>query len=603
MAIHPGSLQQRFTFFLILPVALLLVGMGVAVFFYARDLLLDEWREASVLKLQRAAHEMDMHLARIKDGIRLVHEASGESYPEGYHRWALEHLRRMEGVQQVALTWSEHDSEASAPPARRAGGIHAGHMRRSPGGLVREITPPVFDARGQHGTVTLISVLLSDRAQVLGRLEVTAGFDEMFRGVIESGWWQSSKAFLVDDQGRVLVCTVPGRHLALSETGDPLEAATFQRMQAAESGTVMGAGHPPKEVSGFYRLHEAPWVLVMIAPGEEILAPVIRARWGFTVAILLTVALLVTLIRLVTARAVRDIRRLSDAALKLSRGEFGDPLPIEGRDELAELVGSFNRMTRQLRERLELKRDLGLAKEVQQNLLPAGPPVVPGLDVAGRSVYCQETGGDYYDWIPVDGPDGEARLWTAVGDVVGHGLSAALLMTTVRALLRGRLDGPGDMAQKACDFNRLLCRDTAASGSFVTLFLLEIDLGRGRMEWVRGGHDPGLLYRARADEWVELGGPGMAFGVAPECVYAADHQSAFEPGDIVLIGTDGVWETQNAAGENFGKARVTEVVRAHRADAAEVILQAVLGALDGFRGQAPQEDDVTLVVIKAVGVP
>jgi sigma-B regulation protein RsbU (phosphoserine phosphatase) len=399
------------------------------------------------------------------------------------------------------------------------------------------------------------------------------------------------------------VCTVPGHHLALSESGDPLENATFQRMQAAGSGTVMGAGHPPKEVSGFYRLHEAPWVLVMIAPGEEILAPVIRFRWGLTAAIVLTVGLLVTLIRLVTAGAVRDIRRLSEEALKLSRGEFGEPLPVEGRDELAELVGSFNRMTRQLRERLALKRDLGLAMEVQQNLLPAAPPVIPGLDIAGRSVYCQETGGDYYDWIPVGEPDGATRLWTAVGDVVGHGISAALLMTTVRALLRARLDGPGDMAQKVCHLNRLLCRDTAASGSFVTLFLLEIDPAQGRMQWVRGGHDPGLLYRARTDDWVELGGPGVALGVAAECVYAADRQAGFALGDIVLIGTDGVWETQNAAGENFGKARVSDVVRAHRADTAGGILQAVLGALEEFRGRAPQEDDVTLVVIKAVDAP
>ena len=103
---------------------------------------------------------------------------------------------------------------------------------------------------------------------------------------------------------------------------------------------------------------------------------------------------------------------------------------------------------------------------------------MPGLDIAGRSLYCQETGGDYFDYIPLADPAGGLRLCVAVGDVVGHGISAALLMTTVRALLRGRLDQPGSIAEAVCDVNRLLCQDTAASGSFVTLFLLEVGLRR-----------------------------------------------------------------------------------------------------------------------------
>jgi sigma-B regulation protein RsbU (phosphoserine phosphatase) len=307
----------------------------------------------------------------------------------------------------------------------------------------------------------------------------------------------------------------------------------------------------------------------------------------------------VALIRLVTARMVVDIRRVSEEALRLSRGEFGDPLPVAGEDEVSELTRSFNRMTRQLRERLALKRDLGLAMEVQQNLLPSAAPTIPGLDIAGRSVYCQETGGDYFDYIPFSGPSGEMRVWAAVGDVVGHGVSAALLMTTVRALLRGRLDLPGGMAQKVCDINRLLCKDTSASGSFVTLFLLEVDPAAGRLEWVRGGHDPGLLYRARTDAWEELAGPGMALGVEEACVYVGGSGAGFGLGDIVMIGTDGIWETRNPRGETFGKQRVADVVRAHRDRPAERILEEVLRELDRFRGRADQEDDVTLVVIKS----
>jgi sigma-B regulation protein RsbU (phosphoserine phosphatase) len=186
--------------------------------------------------------------------------------------------------------------------------------------------------------------------------------------------------------------------------------------------------------------------------------------------------------------------------------------------------------------------------------------------------------------------------------VVGHGISAALLMTTVRALLRGRLDRPGGMAERVGDINRLLCRDTEVSGSFVTLFLLEVDPVAGRLEWVRAGHDPGLLYRGQADACEELGGPGMALGVEESYAYTDAAWEGFAAGDIVLIGTDGVWETQNPDGEIFGKSRVSDIVRAHRGQPAERIVREVLEVLERFRGRADQEDDITLVVIKAVPV-
>jgi len=249
--LRPATLRGRFTLFLILPVTAILFVMGLVGFFYARDLLLDQWREAAILKLQRAAHQMDMHLVAIKEGIRLFHETPGARYDESYHAWALD------------------------------------------------------------------------------------------------------------------------------------------------------------------------------------------------------------------------------------------------------------RITHQLKERLRLKEAMDLAVEVQQNLLPASPPSVPGLDIAGRSLYCQETGGDYFDYIFRPGATGRPRWCVAVGDVVGHGISAALLMTTVRALLRSRLDQAGPMAAAVGDVNRLLCRDTASSGGFVTLFLLEVNPATGGLEWVRAGHDPALMYRAAADDFLE----------------------------------------------------------------------------------------------------
>jgi sigma-B regulation protein RsbU (phosphoserine phosphatase) len=294
-----------------------------------------------------------------------------------------------------------------------------------------------------------------------------------------------------------------------------------------------------------------------------------------------------------------EIQRVSEAALRLSQGEFGDPLPLKSRDELGELTHSFNLMTRQLRERLHLKEAMNLAMEVQQNLLPASPPSVPGLDIAGRSLYCQETGGDYFDYILRPGPAGPPRLCVAVGDVVGHGISAALLMTTVRALLRSRLDKTGPIAAAVCDVNRLLHQDTASSGSFVTLFLLEVNSDAATLEWVRAGHDPALLYRAATDDLQELGGPGMALGVDDACPYLSGWRPGLVDGDVLLIGTDGIWETRNAFAEKFGKKRIGRILRNHHHLSSESILQAILKALEEFRGEGPLEDDITLLVIKA----
>jgi sigma-B regulation protein RsbU (phosphoserine phosphatase) len=342
-------------------------------------------------------------------------------------------------------------------------------------------------------------------------------------------------------------------------------------------------------------------VLVMIAPGSEILAPVIQLRTLTSIFGACFIVAIIALIRWVVVRTTSDIRNVSGAALKLSRGEFGDPLPVKSRDEVGELTRSFNLMASQLQERLNLKEAMNLAMEVQQNLLPTSPPSVPGLDIAGRSLYCQETGGDYFDYILRPSPAGSPRLCVAVGDVVGHGISAALLMTTVRALLRCRLDQPGSIAEAVCDVNRLLYQDTATSGSFVTLFLLEADSAAGRLEWVRAGHDPAWLYCAATDAVQDLGGPGMALGVDGSCSYLSGGRSGLSTGDVLLIGTDGIWETQNANSEKFGKERIGKILRSHHGQSAEGILQAVLNALEAFRGKAQQEDDITLLVLKSMG--
>jgi hypothetical protein len=163
-------------------------------------------------------------------------------------------------------------------------------------------------------------------------------------------------------------------------------------------------------------------------------------------------------------------------------------------------------------ERDRLRHSLELAREVQQKLLPRQNPVIAGLDIAGRSIYCDETGGDYYDFIPLE-QDGKQKLAVVVGDVSGHGISSALIMATVRASLRQRLSLPGSISRIIGDVNRQLAGDVEDSGQFVTLFFLTLDPVERSLKWVRAGHDPAIFYDPAAARIEELAGDGLVLGV------------------------------------------------------------------------------------------
>lgn len=246
----------------------------------------------------------------------------------------------------------------------------------------------------------------------------------------------------------------------------------------------------------------------------------------------------------------------------------------------------------------ESKKALALASEVQRSLMPSGPPRVQALDVAGSSEPSQYAGGDYFDYLE----DDLARAGcfrAAVGDVTGHGLDAALLMTTARGFLRMRAAQPGSLLDVVRDLNAHLCRDTGQTGRFMTLLLMEI-CPDGGLGWVRAGHDPALLYDPETDAFQELGGRGMALGIIQDAPFEEVRAGALRPGQVLVIGTDGIWEARNAAGEMFGKARLMDAVRAAASQGAGSVLEEVFSRLHEFAGIS-LEDDATLVVVRATG--
>ncbi|MEJ2220271.1 MAG: SpoIIE family protein phosphatase, partial [Desulfobacterales bacterium] len=202
---------------------------------------------------------------------------------------------------------------------------------------------------------------------------------------------------------------------------------------------------------------------------------------------------------------------------------------------------------------------LNVAQEVQQSLLPQRPPMEERFDMAGSSLYCDETGGDYYDYIdlPRLGPDTYAIV---VGDVSGHGISSALLMAGVRAYLRGRVTQSGSAAEIISDVNRLVSADTIETNQFMTLFFLVIDARTGQITWVRAGHDPALLYSTDKNHFEKLEGQGLPLGVEESWQYQ-DYTRTVRTGQILILTTDGVMEAHNKENEMFGRDRLMEIIR------------------------------------------
>jgi len=598
--LRPRTLQQRFVLFLLLPVAVLLSGIGLAGFFYAEGALLEEFREATILKLQRMAHEVDMRLGKPKRWLEMFGEAAGELQAGQARQWLLERLRALPGVVRV---------EAVLPPGGESEPRHGGPgMGRGPGGQsgggmmafhrvrIAEVTPPQYNSLVNHETVGIISTLIDLEGHSVGKVEVVLRFGHLIEHLVADDRAGSVRLFLVDQSGRVLMCTGPRRQ-ALGDTNDPLELAVLREIKEKPFGTLLGEGRPPREVSGFYRLTEAPWSIVVIAPGREILAPIIHFRnyyMGLGGALILVV---LVLIRLVTGRTASAIREVSTAAERVAQGSYSSIPAPKGRDEVAHLVESFNAMMAKLEERDRLKQAMTLAKEIQQALLPQRAPAVEGMDVAGTSIYCDETGGDYYDYLQVSEPE-PGRLAVAVGDVTGHGVSAALLMTTARAFLRSRAVHPGDLGQLLTEVNRLLAADTSQAGNFMTLLLMLVDGMKGEIRWVRAGHDPALLYDPATDSFSELMGGGIALGVDETWTFEEKRRDGWKAGQVILIGTDGIWESENPRGEMFGKERLREIVRRTHGSTAQELVAAVTDAVDRFREDLPRQDDITLVVIK-----
>jgi sigma-B regulation protein RsbU (phosphoserine phosphatase) len=311
---------------------------------------------------------------------------------------------------------------------------------------------------------------------------------------------------------------------------------------------------------------------------------------------LVFIAVGVVLTILVSRNLSRPLTEIIDALHEIRNGRFDQKVRVTTNDEIGYTADAINEMTEGLKERERMRQSLGLAMEVQQNLLPKSAPRVAGLEIAGASIYCEETGGDYFDYL-LRPESGEAEISVVVGDVSDHGVPSAMLMTSVRAFLRQRASRRGSLPEIIADVNRQLVRDVEDTGRFVTLFFSEIDRRRGIIRWVNAGHDPAVIYDGGTDAFIELGRTGLPVGISAE----SDYQEGFREisaDQIIVIGTDGIWEACNSRSEMFGKRRFQEVIRRTAEAAPQEIMEGVVREVKAFCHPLPAADDITLVVIK-----
>ncbi len=434
---------------------------------------------------------------------------------------------------------------------------------------------------------------LTDLSNYLGKLQIG----------------KTGMAFMLSSDGKLLatsdgteIISSQGSQLPAAECDNPKILAAVKYLDENVSGGDI-ATHIDLNGQTFY-LHASEvgrevgldWQLLTIVPEDDFVGD-IQAEFARSWIISLVAVLLAVGLGLVAARwLVQPLTSISNSVRRIGQGDLDTRLDIQHAPEYTHLATEINKMAEGLQDRLRMQKSLSLAMEVQRNLLPSESPQIKGLDIAGHSTYCDETGGDYYDFLDVGGTDEDTAV-LVIGDVMGHGVAAALLMATARGILRSRCAVPGSLADFLNHLNDMLVVDTNGE-RFMTMLLITMSAKKDTIRWASAGHGPPIVYTPHDDKFPELDGGGLPLGLMEGEEYAEYWQPNIQPGTVILATTDGLEETMNEAGEQFGKQRLEELVRANAAKSSEEISQIIRQALVGYRGSGSQDDDLTFVVAK-----
>lgn len=251
----------------------------------------------------------------------------------------------------------------------------------------------------------------------------------------------------------------------------------------------------------------------------------------------------------------------------------------------------------EIADRVVMKRDLQIAREIQTWLLPGAPPQIPGLSIAYATRPANTVAGDYYDVFPRPGRTNEdSRVVFAVADVAGKSIPAAMLMATFQASLKTLSTAQVALPELVSNMNRYACSNSQGGLRFTTAFLAEYDAARRTFTYINAGHNTPILRRSTGTiERLDVG--GLPIGIQAEAKYESATVT-LNPGDWLIIFTDGLVEAVNANDEDFDEPRLISTLEANVSATPEELLTRLMASLDLFVGATPQHDDVTCLLIK-----
>lgn len=296
----------------------------------------------------------------------------------------------------------------------------------------------------------------------------------------------------------------------------------------------------------------------------------------------------------VMARMVETVGRRKDGREIVLEASFGH-MEMHGERHHVAFIRDVTQRKKTERELRENQEQLQVAREIQQRLFPKSAPAIAGFDIAGVSYPAEETGGDYFDYLPML----HGHVGVIVGDVTGHGIGPALLMAETRAYLRTLAANREDLGEILAIANRILAEDVGEE-RYVTLFLGKIDAQARTFTYASAGHPTG--YHLAPDGQIKtlLKRTATPLGINPEAKFSAAAPVPLQAGEIILLLTDGIEEAMGPDESFFGIERALNVVRQNHGKPARDILDALYRAVREFSRHAPQLDDVTAIIIKAL---
>jgi sigma-B regulation protein RsbU (phosphoserine phosphatase) len=394
----------------------------------------------------------------------------------------------------------------------------------------------------------------------------------------------------------------------LDESGNRQLVPTVRKMIAEAAGGAWIDGWESQQPLGAFsaRIPSTNWTFIALVPTSRLLSDVWRRTLENGAALVAALVLICGAIYWVAGRIAAPITALEHGVSEVRGGDLNAQIDESASTiEIRNLAGSFNRMTSELRANLDrlaeahaarerIERDLDIARRIQQGLLPTTKPNLSEYDIAGWSRPANKTGGDYFDWQWL--PDG--RILISLADVSGHGIGPALVAAVCRAYARASVAADERELGRIVDrMNNLLVNDIS-DGRFITFAGVLVDPQTHQAQMISAGHGPLFRCIYSRGELIESGGDGIPLGLVADNQYGPGAQFTLEPGDLVLLVTDGLFEGANSSGESFGLDRLREAIRGLADSSADEIIERLSRQSRDFVGNVEQADDITIVVVR-----